>query len=238
MAISPHVLFESLAYLAGFALLARMRRQDRLPELVRWQTVAAAVIGAAVGSKLLYWFDDPTLTWAHRGDYAFLMGGKSIIGGLAGGLCAVESTKRWIGETRSTGDLLVLPLCVGIAIGRIGCFLAGLPDHTYGIATTLPWGVDLGDGVFRHPTALYESGFALMLAAMLAAWSRGPHRDGDVFRLFMIFYALFRLAIDTIKPDPSIGGLTATQWMAVAILLYYARDIARLTRGYGAWQTN
>ena len=41
---------------------------------------------------------------------------------------------------RSTGDLFVVPLCVGTAIGRIGCFLSGLEDRTYGTPTSLPWG--------------------------------------------------------------------------------------------------
>ena len=234
MAINVHVLFEALAYLVGFALLVRLKRQDRLPDLVRWQTVAAAIIGAAIGSKILYWFDDPALTATHWNDLGFMMGGKSITGGFFGGLLAVETTKWWIGEHRSTGDLLVIPLCAGIAIGRIGCFLTGLPDHTYGIETTLPWGVDLGDGIRRHPTALYESAYALTLGLMLSAWARMPHREGDVFRLFMIAYAMFRLAIDTLKPDPSLGGLSATQWMALVILMYYARDIVRLSRGQTA----
>jgi len=39
-----------------------------------------------------------------------------------------------------------VPLAVGIAVGRIGCFLTGLDDHTYGLPTTLPWAVDFGDG--------------------------------------------------------------------------------------------
>jgi hypothetical protein len=38
----------------------------------------------------------------------------------------------------------------------------------------------------------------------------------------------FRLAIDGLKPDPSLAlGLSALQWAAVLTLAYYARDIAR-----------
>jgi phosphatidylglycerol:prolipoprotein diacylglycerol transferase len=74
------------------------------------------------------------------------MGGKMIVGALMGGLLAVEWAKRRLGVTVRTGDLFALPLCAGIAIGRVGCFLTGLEDHTVGAHTTLPWGVDVGDG--------------------------------------------------------------------------------------------
>jgi prolipoprotein diacylglyceryltransferase len=50
-----------------------------------------------------------------------------------------------------------LPLAIGIAVGRLGCFFAGLDDFTYGTPTTLPWGHDFGDGIARHPVQLYES---------------------------------------------------------------------------------
>ncbi len=50
------------------------------------------------------------------------------MGGLAGGLIAVELVKKRFGVTAGTGDLFAIPLAVGIAIGRIGCFLTGLPD--------------------------------------------------------------------------------------------------------------
>ena len=66
------------------------------------------------------------------------MGGKSVVVGLLGGFVAVEWVKRRIGVRRSTGDLFVIPLAVGIAIGRIGCFLTGLDDHTHGLPADLP----------------------------------------------------------------------------------------------------
>ena len=58
---------------------------------------------------------------------------------------------------------MVWPIAVGLAIGRVGCFLAGLHDDTYGLPTALPWGVDFGDGTPRHPTQLYEIAVVLPL---------------------------------------------------------------------------
>jgi hypothetical protein len=87
--------------------------------------------------------------------------GHSIAGAIAGGIVGAEGYKLVRGIKGSTGLIFVAPLATGIAIGRWGCFLAGLPDYTYGIPTGLPWGVDFGDGVPRHPVQLYES-FAML----------------------------------------------------------------------------
>ena len=72
--------------------------------------------------------------------------GFSMAGGIAGAIAAVEAFKRLTGVTGSTGIVFAAPLAITIAIGRLGCFFAGLADFTYGTATDLPWGVDFGDG--------------------------------------------------------------------------------------------
>ena len=112
-------------------------------------------------------FEDPQLTWQNLHNPAYLFGGKTIVGALAFGLIAVELTKRYIGLTQSTGDLYAIPLALGIAIGRIGCFLTGLSDNTYGTPTHLPWAVNFGDSIPRHPTQLYESFLLLALVPIL-----------------------------------------------------------------------
>ena len=81
----------------------------------------------------------------------------SVAGALAGGIVAVELWKWRRGVRSSTGGAFVLPLAVGIAAGRLGCLFSGLPDFTYGTPTALPWAVDIGDGVPRHPVQVYES---------------------------------------------------------------------------------
>jgi prolipoprotein diacylglyceryltransferase len=231
--IDPHLLFETLAYLIGFRIYWRLRKRfgDPLSEGARWSVVAAAAVGAAVGSKLFYWLEDPWATLRQWSDPTYLMAGKTIVGGLIGGLIAVEWVKRRIGVRQSTGDLFALPLALGIAVGRIGCFLAGLADHTYGTPTRLPWGVNFGDGVARHPTQLYEIAFLLLLSVALWQRMREPHRNGDVFKLFMVGYMVWRLLVDFLKPEVRLAGLGALQWGCVAVLVYYGRDLRHLFAG-------
>jgi len=155
--------------MAAFVVYFRIRRRfgDPIITPLRWAVVAAAIAGAALGSKLLFWMEDPRLTFQNLHNPAYFVGGKTIVGALAFGLIAVELMKRFIGLHTSTGDLYAIPLALGIAIGRIGCFLTGLSDNTYGTPTNLLWAIDFGDGIPRHPTQLYEIAFLLLLIPML-----------------------------------------------------------------------
>ena len=119
-----------------------------------------------------------------------------------------------------------IQLATGIAIGRIGCFLTGPSDHTSGTPTALPWGVNFGDGVLRHPTQLYEVLLVILLGAFLWRLVNLPHREGDLFKVFMAGYLGFRLLIDFLKPDVRVGlGLSSIQWACVAMLLYYGNGV-------------
>src|SRR5262245_14592835 len=225
--LHPHAVFETSAYVVGFLayLAIRRRRGDRIGDADRWSVLTATVVGAAIGSRLLAWVDSDTAGGVLNG-----FGGKTIVGGLLGGWIGTELEKIRRGIRMSTGDLYVFPLVIGVAIGRIGCLLSGLPDGTYGIATTLPWGVDFGDGVARHPTALYESLFVVALGIALYR-IEGRFAPGQLFKAFVLAYLGFRLAVDTIKPGmPVAFGLTAIQWACLAGLVYCSWMLVRHER--------
>jgi len=227
--LHPHFAFELLGYLVGLLafLILRALHGDSVLAPVRLSVIAAAFAGGAAGSRVLYLVEDPSMLLARWRDPHVLLGGKTILGGLLGGWAAVEWMKSFVGEHAPTGDLLAAPLCLGIAVGRIGCFLTGLGDRTYGSPTLLPVGVDFGDGVLRHPTQLYESFFLLALVPVLL-WLMAPRggprafvRRGDVFKAFMAAYCTFRLFVDFLKPsDPVVLlGLKSLQWAALAGVL-------------------
>lgn len=245
--IALHTLFEALAYAIGFRMFLWTRRRlapgaFQHDDHVVWVGVGA-IVGAALGAKLSFWIDDPLTAFANFPDLRHLLEGKSIIGALLGGLLGVELAKKIAHVGNSTGDAFVLPLTLGMCIGRVGCFLAGLGDHTYGMPTSLPWGVDFGDGLSRHPTQLYEIAFLLAQYTLIHVRRHAFIRSGDGFRAFMIGYLLFRLLVEFIKPVfyTYPGGLSGLQWLCVAGLVYYRRDIPRIlralfTRGSGAWE--
>lgn len=231
--VHPHLIFESFAYGFAFRLYLALRKShgDYLEDALRWWLIAAATSGALFGAIFLGLLENPGWLFMHRGDPHSIASGKTIVGGLIGGLVAVEYAKRRLGITRRTGDLFAMPLCVGIAIGRIGCFLTGLDDGTCGSPSSLPWAVNFGDGVPRHPTQIYEIVFLVFLATMIFRVSRRPYTEGDLFKLFMVSYFSFRLLVDFLKPGVRLFlGLTSIQIACVIMLGYYAGDVRRLLR--------
>ncbi|MCX6903351.1 MAG: prolipoprotein diacylglyceryl transferase, partial [Verrucomicrobia bacterium] len=117
--------------------------------------------------------------------WRILIGGKTIVGALLGGWVGVALAKRRLGIGHPSGDVYVFPVILGMCVGRVGCFLAGLEDHTYGIATSLPWGVNFGDGISRHPTQLYEIVFLLAVAGVFFWRIKTARQQGCMFSQFV-----------------------------------------------------
>lgn len=238
----PHLLCESLAYLVGARLYWRTAaRQPRPPSaLDRLALLAGAVCGAALGSKLLHVLEHlPALRAVP--DPALWLGGKSVVGGFLGGTLGVELAKARIGWRASTGDAWVLPLALGLMIGRVGCQLSGVWDQTYGVPTALPWAWDYGDGIGRHPTAAYE---ILLVAGLLLLLRTRRCRNwppGSRFAAFLAGYCTIRFMLDFLKPPfgavaagslpvARYAGLSAIQWACAAAVPAYLALLRRRLR--------
>lgn len=175
----------------------------------------ALLLGLAAGSTA---FGTLNLYLVGHGGIA-----KSMLGGVFGAIVAAEVFKHFAGIRQSTGLYFVPGLIMLIAVGRVGCFLAGLPDFTYGVATSLPWGVDFGDGIKRHPVQLYETlTMLIFLAVLLLSYPRQPvfwQRQG--FYVFVLVYAGQRFAWEFIKPYPPVlAGLNLFHWISLVLLVY------------------
>lgn len=181
----------------------------------------AAGLGALLGSRLLAaWEHLPQLL--QNFSWIFLLQSKTIMGGLVGGWIGIEVLKKMLKITRSTGDLLVYPLLLAMLIGRMGCALAGVADGTAGLPSHLPWALDQGDGILRHPTAIYEILFLALFWGILA-WlqKKYPLKNGDLFKFFMLGYSLWRLGVEALKPVvPYFWGLSAIQCTALLVIIY------------------
>jgi prolipoprotein diacylglyceryltransferase len=232
-----HVGFDVIAWLAAGLSLLWLTRYGR----VRFPTaptrdltyVAALVLGAGVGAML---FGTANLWLSHQHGIA-----RSIEGGIAGGIVAIELYKHIAGIGVRTGARFALPLAVGVAVGRIGCYLSGIDDFTHGTATTLPWGHDFGDGVMRHPVQLYESAamtaFAVLYvlrARRAGEQSERPARQlpkvrndrfviDNGFYLAVGFYGAQRFAWEFVKPYGTLAGpFTLFHLLSAALVAYAA----------------
>lgn len=172
--------------------------------------------------------DITAVSWIH------LYNVKTIMGGLFGGLLGVEIVKAIIKENNSSGDLFTLPTILGIFIGRIGCFLSGVNEFTYGTTTYFITGMDLGDGFKRHPIALYELLFlALLFILLKRLYNQNKLENGLLFKFFMLSYFGFRFLIEFIKPNIFfVLGLSSIQWLCIMCFVYYRKTLINLSRAY------
>jgi prolipoprotein diacylglyceryltransferase len=214
-----HASFDVLAWIAAGAAALWLSRTGRVsfpvPQPLRLTYLAALVFGAGVGAVA---FGSANLWLSGLPGVA-----RSIEGAVAGAILAIETYKRIAGITTRTGARFALPFAVGVAVGRVGCFLSGLDDFTYGTPTSLPWAHDFGDGVARHPVQLYES---LAMTAFAAVYVRRV-LSGDRFFIANGFYlavggyGLQRFAWEFLKPYGTLlGPFTLFHLLSAAVLLY------------------
>lgn len=200
------------AIAVGFALARRMQRRLPLDARERWGIGLGAFCGAMIGAKLPFVLSD----WdGMMSGAAWFSDGKTILVGLAGGYLGVEIAK-WLLDVRvKTGDTFAAPVAAAVAIGRLACFQAGC---CYGTHTRLLWGVDWGDGP-RHPTQLYEFAFHATAAVVLVNFQRRGMFRGQLAKLYILAYAVYRFASEFIRPEPHLAwGLTGYQWAALALV--------------------
>jgi phosphatidylglycerol---prolipoprotein diacylglyceryl transferase len=227
-----HFALEALAYLVGARVYWRIAARGVMPSWPdRLLLLGCTVLGALAGSKLLHVAEHFDYLLAQNQPQLWLSG-KSVLGGFLGGTLGAEIGKKALRWSRPTGDPWVPALVVGLLIGRLGCQLSGTWDQTYGIPTDLPWAWDYGDGIGRHPTALYEM-ILLVAAFAFTRITRIRASVGASFAAFIGLYCLLRFFLEFLKPPFGIGaadvlptatlsGLTAIQWAALLGMAWFS----------------
>ena len=227
--IPLHTLLETAGIFTGFRyfLYLRKKRNDVIEQPNRVWIVIGAIFGALLGSRLLGALENPGAWIASEHPLLYFYQNKTVVGGFLGGLVGVELMKKYIGEKKASGDLFVFPMILALIIGRIGCFSMGVYEETYGLPASLPWALDLGDGIPRHPVTLYEIIFlGLLWWVLLRTQKNLPLENGALFKIFMISYLLFRFVLDFIKPHYSLPlGLSSIQLACLLGILYYLPSI-------------
>jgi phosphatidylglycerol:prolipoprotein diacylglycerol transferase len=190
-----------------------------------------AFCGAMIGAKLPFVFSD----WEGLvSGAAWFAHGKTILGGLIGGYLGVELTKLLLDIRVKTGDSFAVPVAVAVGIGRLGCFRAGC---CYGTPTTLPWGVVFPTALenphlARHPTQLYEAAFHFSAAIVLWCLVRGGYFRGQLIKLYLISYLVYRFLTEFIRPEArlwyGLSGYQAATLLLIGLFVWlWIRDQRR-----------
>lgn len=215
-----HTVFDLLSAVASLGVTAFCYRWRLSAAVGRIESagmgyVVALVIGAAAGG---YGLGSLNLVLSGEPQIA-----RSIVGALFGAIVAIEAFKWFKGIKGSTGIVFVPAFATTVVVGRWGCFLSGLADETHGSPSALPWTVDLGDGITRHPVQLYESfsmlAFLIMTLLLLGVRNVWFMRNG--FYVLVVCYAAQRFIWEFLKPYGTVvGPLNLFHIVCLALLAY------------------
>lgn len=236
--VGTHDFFVLLGVAGAVAVfVAETRRRSIRDERLVWVVLGALVTGGLFARLSTAWrylaaAPEPGLLGA------WLYGGRSVLGGLAGAYLGVVVTKRIVGYRSSTGDLFAPAVALGLAVGRVGCFLT----EQIGTPTSFPWGLTVSPetaaampycphcaaGVPLHPSFLYEIVFHLVMFGVLMRLRHRPLPEGDRFKLFLLAYGMFRFLVEFVRANPPlVGPLSGSQvflmFTVPLLALYFLR---------------
>ena len=206
--------FMVIGIVAAFIVSRKLtfENYNALSSTDRTRVLLGLVPGVIVGAKL------PVLL-SYGFHLSFIISGKSIFGALMGAYIGINIVKYFYGMKGNYGDRFVIPLCVAVAFGKIGCYLNGCCG---GIETDFILNIANHCGVSVHPTQLYSSVFHVIFAMVFYFLYRKKYLLTMHFVLYMIFYSIFRFSIEFIRTEPPIVlGFTVYQVMALISLLYF-----------------
>lgn len=236
----------AVAFLLGIQIFVARARARGIPEepmqtLSLWILVLA-IIGARTLFVITHWEDyasDPVAILRLWEGGLILYGGYvfAIVGGI------VYVRRRRIPVWR-VGDAVAPSMALGIAIGRLGCFMNGC---CFGLPSTLPWGVHFPadsvpfqtfPGAPLHPSQIYLSLAGLGIFIWLLAADRKPRFDGWLFWTYIAVDAAFRFLLDFTRyydatsAIGTLGGLSfnMNQVLSAGLILVSLVMLAILSR--------
>jgi phosphatidylglycerol:prolipoprotein diacylglycerol transferase len=177
--------------------------------------------------------------------FMFWAGGLTYYGGF---IMAVATAwflaRRWKWPFLKLTDIAAPIIALGLAFGRLGCFLAGC---CFGKVTDVPWAVHFplfSDAYKRHreqmpdmlsaqhetlgewmslpvhPTQLYELFGALIIFAALWLMRKKLKFEGQALAILLISYGVLRFICEIFRDDDRGGiWLSTSQWISIPLVI-------------------
>ncbi|RUL89174.1 prolipoprotein diacylglyceryl transferase [Tautonia sociabilis] len=243
-----------LAFLAAMNLAAWLARRSKVDPNDVFDLAIWLIVGGLIGARGFYVLQHREAIDSFWDAFKVWEGGIVLYGSLIGAAAAFVlfwRVRRF--PFRPMLDVAAPAMAVGVALGRIGCFLNGC---CYGDTCDLPWAVTFPRGTLPwsdqvhsgligsdaprslpvHPTQLYSAIDGLILTALLLAYFPLRRRDGEVMALLLVTYPITRFLIERLRDDEGVffAGMTVSQngsLLLLAIGLLGWAWLSRLPRG-------
>ena len=232
-----------VGFLAGTWLARRRLRSVGWPDDLAYRVGFWILLSGVAGARL-FWllqhgrdgFAGKSLPQAIGYAVNLSAGGLVLYGGvIAGAIAFFAFCWRYRLPVLRFADVLTPSVLVGIGFGRIGCLLNGC---CFGDACELPWAItfpadanpyqvlvsrgflERGQTLPLHPTQIYSTITAFLLAAATSLYFWRRSRDGSVLALGLVGYAIGRFVVEFLRGD-ELGqfgtSLTISQWISLGM---------------------
>lgn len=238
-----------VGFSSGTLLASRRAQTVGLNSEVVWDLMMWLLIPGIIGARIVYLMQNYDRVLGGKSGMELIKsavalwdGGIVFYGCIIGGVLGLVVFCHRNGiRPLQLADVVMPSLFLGLGFGRIGCFLYGC---CYGGECSLPWAVQFpsdsmtyealsqrgpeflsADGlrtISLHPTQIYSSILAFILAGILVWFFRRRPFEGAVFALGWILYPINRFVLEIIRndePDRLGTGLTFSQLMSLGLFL-------------------
>ena len=214
---SIQIRWYSLSYITGIFLgwvlgknifISDIKLKEKFDDYLTF-LIFGIIVGGRLGYVLFY---NPSYYLNNLSDIIKIwQGGMSFHGGLLGViLVSIWYAKKNDQNPFNYLDIVSIVAPIGIFFGRLANFIN---SELYGIETQVPWSVKFiqVDNLNRHPSQLYEAIFEGIILFIILIYFRKKgfmKIPGLISSLFLIFYSIFRFAIEFFRaPDFQLGYL-------------------------------
>lgn len=225
-------LIMGLCILIAYTVFNREGKRKGIDEETLFNFLFWMVIIGYIGARLYYVLFRLEYYLANPAQIIMIwQGGIAIYGGIiAGALTIYVMSKRQQLNPVTIFDITAPAIMLAQAIGRWGNFIN---QEAYGSAVSREFLEGLYipnfiieqmnvNGVYHHPTFLYESLWNLLGLILLLVLRRKPQffRQGEIAAAYVIWYGVGRAFIEGMRTDSLyLGPLRVSQWLSMILVL-------------------
>ncbi len=243
--IHTYGIMQALAFITVVFLMIREGKKKNISADTIYDIVFYILIGDIIGARLWFVIENWNLFANTPMDIIKIwQGGLTFYGGFIGGILgALLFIKQKKLNLKTMTDLLSSYLPIGIAIGRIGCFLNGCCYGKISLSFGIPY------PTFQHPPAFYEqiqkglitpdakwtlpviptqiiSSIDMLIAfVIIYLYKKSKHYiEGTIIYLFFVLYGLHRVFIDMFREYTGnaliLKIMTLSQFTSIILIVF------------------
>ncbi len=213
-----------ISFLVAYILSGYEFKRVGLDDTLLDMLLVASVIGGLGGAKLLFLYQQATLSDLIAHPIRYAASGFTFLGGLIGATILVFLVTQYRRVSfLNTTDIICPALILGYAIGRIGCLLVG---DDYGAPSDLPWAMAFPNGapptfVTVHPTQIYDTLCMLIAFAFLWKIRKNNRFPGWITAITFIILGGQRFLMEFLRnTTPSfIPGISQAQVISTTLVI-------------------